>query len=355
MSNWTQVDIEARKFGRFRQQCRDELRDCFGECDRLAAGLSETREGLRALGTGLATSLTALSEQLADLPAVVHELQASTTALDERLGIIEQQRTQIEALGRQYLAASIQTTEQTAATLRESREQLGRLESEISQSMAEVRELGVHLADCFDRVDDVLESLDSERERGTTTATTLNRTWDDVQLTHQKMAAARSEWMRIQGHIGATATRLDERLSSMSMMLDSLEASGTAVYDILQTLMEDDFALVAYQRTADGIEAFLKDGEDRMIAVQLRPRAEAADRLLLELDLKNFEPAGEHEECDRESDDILDRLRDVGMVHQCSMGHPDRQTPFAQKRVQTPQRATQDARSLHRRRADLRG
>ena len=328
MSNHTRTEVRFDATESLRRECLDDL----ARCDRLSSGvqqqLSATQAALANIGRSLAGELAAASQRIAALDPSMVELRASAQELGAQVAAVEARQSQLERQTRVVLEEAESGNARGMERLAQSRLGLSELQSGVTRDLERTREIARRLEEHFERAETLLSQVAAQRDEGSRIGEGVDRSWDQLQEEHRRFAEARDSWSAIRADLEAADSRTRESFRHMDLLLDALGDASMATYGVIKALAEEGFTTVAYQRSAHGIEAFLRDQDNRLIALQVRPSGEEADKLLLELDLSEFDLEGGNRQCGRCADDILDRLADAGILSGTERQHPHRQDPF---------------------------
>lgn len=321
MSNHTRVNIELENFNRMRNECRNELISCARGCDELGRSFSQSREALSSLKNDI-TNLQMMSTGLDRVPGLIGELQQATAELESYLIVAEQHGIELDRAGRQSIRTADSATEGMKHQLAEAENVLQGLGLKISTGLEETRTIGNRLDAYFNKIADIMEGIQAQKDHGEQLDRQIGITWDQFQDILTNFSNAREQWTRISSDIQKDYAKFNENIFNLGLMVESIEHSAEATYAIVRTLTDENFRLAAYQRTENGIEAFLKDQDDRMIALQIRPDKDIGESILLDLDLSGFDPEKTYKGCDRKIGEVLEKLTDIGVLFRRKTEHP---------------------------------
>lgn len=321
MSNHTETDFRMDQYRQWQSRCRSDIRTCLDQCARAERGLGQAGRSLAALSSDL-TSLATSFKDMGGLQDLIQQLGQEVERFEAQLAVSEKVGQDLAHRSRQTLDLS--RAKQSAADLRasESQAQLQSMAGRLTASMRATEHLGDSVSRYLDRASRIIAEITRQQEKGAATGRRVEQSWDALQQAMLRFSDARQRWQQVQAQVAADHLRMQTDLSQVQLMLDALSQSEAATYAVFQTMLEQDFKVVAYARTNDGVEAFLEDENQRMIALQIRRQADEGDRILLDLDLSGFDIEGENRACDAARDRLLQRLMDKGVLTGTRVSHP---------------------------------
>lgn len=283
------------------RRCAYHLRQQGEDCSRMASELAR----IEGMGVGVIMSLNRLDSQIHELGSDLRELAHEAEAL---AGQIEE----TARAGRQVLPRAHADLQGLAAGQ-------GLAEQQLQATGGEAHLIGV-------RLEQLTRELDRKMSEAGQLANAIEQSKEQIRevdnLTDQDLEALNRAARALQGVIGQWAD-LSGQLSQLNLTVDShlyeLQALGEAVNrsPALFALLENlrDFRFEHVRVFEGGLEAFLKDDNDRRIAITSRRAEKTADQLLeaieVTIDLYGYDVGAETLRCDEEIARVLDVERVV--------------------------------------------
>lgn len=272
-----------------------------------------------------------LDNQIAQYKGVVRSVDNSVTVAREYLSAISEQ---MAALKRD----SVRLRESSRALLQASEDKLevGLNSAEcMTEAMAILQEatLRAHetiqhapesLNKCFKKVEDRLADLMRVHSVTEEKGRDLDQTWQQVLQMHTDLAQTRDEWQQIHAQLAQVQQSISSRIGSLTLVAESMDVSRAATYALLDALQDRKFDLIAYERTSDGIEAFLEDEELRKVAFRFTTDPDLTERILLELNVSDFAVDEMEESCEEITEQLLDVLAETGIMEKTRTERPHR-------------------------------
>jgi chromosome segregation ATPase len=348
MSNHGTVVARPRPDDRWKRTCEADLDRCYTSC-------RDTLARTEALGSGMARLSKAIAPlRNLDLPqvrAAARELDQATSRVRELQGTLHrlhQESRELDRTGSARTAEAARTSRRVEAGLAAERSRLDQMRREVAATQRQTAQLGQRLTGALRQATAAVEALERTAEQGRQIEAGVSRALADQQTVRDQLTQAQEAWAEVEESIGDRCRSFDQGAAEASLLLDSLHSSEAAAFAVWRSLRDHDYDVVEYRREEDGIEVFLKNRDDRLVALQLKREGETGEEILLDLDLAGFDPVNESEHCDRQLAELLEDISDAVIICQTETEHPHRRRPGGQgQRVVAPRATRTETRTAN--------
>ena len=304
---------------------------CAHYVEKQRTGLTETFSDCQRIDRRLENMSQRLNQQIAHYEGVIHRVEQDVSGAREHLVEVREQMTVLRQVCLRIRESSrtlLQTSRQSLDIGIEKTEcmsgELSSLLEATSRAREAIAEVPQSLGQCFKTVEDKLAELMRLHGKSEDESRNLGKTWEQVADMHNNLVKTRDEWQEIHSQLEGVQQSISSRIGSITLVTDSMEMSHAAAYALLEALQERKFALVAYERTSDGVEAFLEDIESRKVAFRVTSDTDVAQRVLLELNVSDFEGDDVSVSCEDIKEELLDVISETGILEDTRTYRPHR-------------------------------
>jgi len=333
MSNHTRTNVVLDESLQWKRQCLQESQVVLKRCEGMKRDLDNTHQKMASIQTAIA-SLPRYFEGIAELPELLKGAQNTIEVFDQNLQRMTKLGEMVHEKSSECLEFAKMESEELFKRLAISAAQLNDLNRSVNEGIQKTKEIGTAIEGYFNKAEQVISKLKRVKENGRKIDEKTNRSWDELQISLSIFNEAKKSWGDVFSSVSKDHKKLSESIASIDFISDALKDIQNSNFAIIQSMLGDNYNLVSYQRSDMNIEAFLRDAEDRMIAINISPERHIEEGILMELDLSDFDEEGEHDHCDFELNNVLDTLTELGILRKTRTEHPHRKS-FGELNIKT--------------------
>ncbi len=327
MSNHTTVSIRESRNQKWRNECRQSIRSCVNQCNQVSSEINATRNSLYNMERAVSSLRNQSFSKLNEAGLLIKNAAAKLQNLENEVKQAERESINMERAGRQKVENAATESENIANGLATSDQHLESLTKTVTSELQAVKDIGSKLETLFQDANNLTEDIENSKSEGQSIENNLSETWSLTNAELKSFSQVYGEWSIIKGELDANLNKWTQQFGQMALMIDSLKNSEAAAYTVLQNLIDQDYNLIQCKVSELGVEAFLKDSDERVVAFMVSHRQESSDDILLELDISDCDMEGGSSLCDELNDIILDDLGGAVIIDKSHVSHPDRRKP----------------------------